>query len=245
VYDFVSYGFLAPPSIFILLCLVGGLLALVWRRTGLAIVLISSIALYVAAMPAFSSYMLQKAESGLPDSPDLRGAQAIVVLGGDMRLGDGAQTPDTLGPLTRERLVFAAVAHRRLGLPVAVTGGPGVKAHVSLGALMKRELEDTFAVPVRWAEEKSNTTWENAMDTAPLLKADHISSVILVSQAWHLPRAIWAFERAGLHALPWPAPPTVVQADTIDEFLPSAAALQDTFRGVHELVGSFYYPLRH
>jgi non-ribosomal peptide synthetase component E (peptide arylation enzyme) len=55
----ISYGFLAPPTIFIVLCLLGPLTALVWRRTGLAIALDGvadeewgeSVAAYVARQP--------------------------------------------------------------------------------------------------------------------------------------------------------------------------------------------------
>jgi hypothetical protein len=44
----VSYGFLAPPALFITLCLVGAVTALVWWRIGIAIVLVSTLCLYVA-----------------------------------------------------------------------------------------------------------------------------------------------------------------------------------------------------
>src|SRR6266851_152943 len=89
----VSFGVLAPPTIFIVLSLVGALLALVWRRSGIGLALASSLFLYVAATPAASSYLLQRVESALPQNVDLSGAQAIVVLGGDVRGGDG-DTPD-------------------------------------------------------------------------------------------------------------------------------------------------------
>ena len=77
---------------------------------------------------------------------------------------------------------------------------------------MKAALETDFAVPVAWSEDASRTTWENAVFTARLLRPAGIETVVLVSQAWHLPRAIWAFERVGVAALPWPAPRTVLAA---------------------------------
>jgi len=185
----VSFGVLAPPTIFIVLSLVGALIALVWRRSGIGLALASSLFLYVAATPAASSYLLQRVESVLPQNVDLSGAQAIVVLGGDVRGGDG-DTPDRLGPLSLERMVFAAEAHRRLHLPVVVTGGRLTGAHASLGALMKAALEGDFAVPVAWNEDQSHTTWENALYTARLLLPEKLTTIVLVSQAWHLPRAL-------------------------------------------------------
>src|SRR5690349_21095058 len=118
-----SFGFLAPPTIFISLCLAGALVALVWRRTGVALVLASSLCLYAAATPALSSYLLQRVEARLPRNADLGAAQAIIVLGGDVRRGDGADLPDRLGPLSLERVAFGAQAYRRLHLPVVVSGG--------------------------------------------------------------------------------------------------------------------------
>lgn len=241
----VSFGFLAPPTIFIMLGLAGALIALVWWRMGIALVLASSVLLYAAATPALSSYLLHQVEAALPPSADLGTAQAIIVLGGDVRAGDGAAISDRLGPLALERMVFAAEAHRRLHLPVVVSGGTVRGAHVSEGALIKTALEADFAVPVAWTEEHSRTTWENALFTARLLLPEKLTTVVVVSQAWHLPRALWAFERVGLKALPWPAPRTVPRLGKAGDFLPSLTALHDTFYALHEMIGGVFYRLRY
>jgi uncharacterized SAM-binding protein YcdF (DUF218 family) len=240
----VSFGFLAPPTIFIVLSLAGALIALVWWRMGIALVLASSLCLYAAATPALSSYLLQRVEAALPRKADLDTAQAIIVLGGDVRPG-GDNIPDRLGPLSIERMAFAAEAHRRLHLPVVVNGGTVRGAHSSEGALMKTALEADFAVPVAWTEEQSRTTWENALFTARLLLPDKLTTVVVVSQAWHLPRALWAFERVGLKALPWPAPRTAPRLGEAGDFLPSLAALHDTFYALHEMIGGVFYRLRY
>jgi len=240
-----SFGVLALPTIFIVLSLAGALVALVWRRAGVALALASSLALYVSATPALSSYLLRRVESGLPQNIDLAAGQAIVVLGGDIRLGDGAEIPDRLGPLSLERVVLGAEAYRRLHLPVLVSGGRERGAHASAGAVMQTALEEDFAVPVAWKEEQSHTTWENAVYTARLLLLEKLTTVVLVSHAWHLPRALWAFERVGLKAVPWPAPRTVRPPYEVGDFLPSPTALQETFYALHEMIGGVYYRLRH
>ena len=241
----VSYGFLALPTIFIALSLVGALIALVWRRVGIVLVLLSSLSLFAAATPALSSYLLRRVEAAIPAAGDLGDAQAIVVLGGDVRRGDGAQIPDRLGPLSLERVVFAAQAYRQLRLPVVVSGGTLSGAHASVGALMKTALEDNFAVSVAWQEDRSRSTWENALYTARLLLPEKITTVVIVSQAWHLPRALWAFERVGLKALPWPAPRTALRYRKIADFLPGLTALDDTFYALHEMIGRVFYRLRY
>jgi uncharacterized SAM-binding protein YcdF (DUF218 family) len=245
MWDLISYGFLAPPAVLIVLCLVGGLLALVWRGFGLAVVLVTAAALYLLAMPSASSWLLERVEAGLPGSPELRAAQAIVVLGGDVHLGDGRAVPDSLGPLSLERVLYGAQAYRRLHLPVAVSGGRVLGSDATVGGLMKEALERDFAVPVTWNEDRSRTTQENALFTARMLQADGIVTVVLVSNAWHLPRALWAFERVGLKPLFWPAPRSVVRLRRIDDFLPSIAALHDSFYALHEMLGGLYYRLRY
>jgi uncharacterized SAM-binding protein YcdF (DUF218 family) len=240
-----SFGVLALPTVFIVLSLAGALIALAWRRAGVALALGSSLALYLSATPALSSYLLRQVESGLPQNVDLAGAQAIVVLGGDVQHGDGADIPDRLGPLSLERAVFAAEVYRRLHLPVLVSGGRELGAHASEGALMKAALEENLAVPVAWNEEQSHTTWENAVYSAQVLSPEKLTTVVLVSHAWHLPRALWAFERVGLKALPWPAPRTAPFRHEISSFLPSLSALHDTFYALHEMIGAVYYRLRH
>jgi uncharacterized SAM-binding protein YcdF (DUF218 family) len=243
--NLLSFGFLALPTIFISLSLVGAVVAAAGWRAGIAVALVSGICLYIAATPAFSALLIQRVESRLPHRVDLRPAQAIVVLGGDVRRGNGSDIPDRLGRLSLERLVFAADAYRRLHLPVAVSGGVVEGTHDSEAALMKQALEQEFAVPVKWAEGRSRSTWENAAFTAQLLRPAGVTTVVLISQSWHLPRAIWAFRQAGITALPWLVPRTAVQFDEPSDFLPNPGGLTRTFQGLHELIGGLYYRLRY
>lgn len=242
--ELISYGFLTPPAVFILLGLAGALLAPVWRRTGIGLTLAATAALYLLATPALSSLLLRQVEAGIPTAGDLRQAQAIIVLGGDVRTGDGGGA-DTLGPLSLERVAYGAAAYRRLHLPVAVSGGRVLGTQATEASLMKAALEHDFQVPVRWREDRSRTTFENARETAALLKGDGIRVVLLVTQAWHLPRSSWAFERVGLHALPWPAPRTAARLTRIDDYLPSTAALADSHHALHEMLGALYYRWRY
>jgi uncharacterized SAM-binding protein YcdF (DUF218 family) len=243
--DLISYGFLTPPAVLILLSLVGALLALRWRRFGLALVILSSMGLYALATPFVASWLLHDIESGIPDSADLSTAQAIVVLGGGVHVGDGDAAPDTLSPLSLERIVYAVEAYRRLHLPVAVSGGQIFPARTAEATLMRAALERGFDVPVTWSDDQSRTTYENALYAARLLIPDHITSVIVVTHAWHLPRALWAFERAGMKPLPWPVPRDFVRLQRLDDVLPSVAALHESSHALHEMTGALYYRLRY
>jgi uncharacterized SAM-binding protein YcdF (DUF218 family) len=236
----VSYGFLAPPVLFITLSLVGAIAALLWRRFGITVVLVSTLCLYVAATPAFSSYLAYQLETQIPSDIDFTDAEAIVVLGADVRRGDGRNS-DRIGPASLERLVLAVDAYRRLHLPIAVSGGRVADWHVAVGQLMKSALEEYFGIPVTWSEEESRTTYENALYTARLLRREQINTVVVIAQAEDLPRAVWCFKRVGLRAIPWPAPRRVFKPDSVEDFLPDSKAFQQSFHALHEMIGSLYY----
>jgi uncharacterized SAM-binding protein YcdF (DUF218 family) len=189
--------------------------------------------------------MLEDVEIKPPSKPDFSAAQAIVVLGGGIKRGDGDKVPDTLGAWSLERIDFAAHAYRELNLKVAVTGGRPAGARSAEAALMKATLESDFNVPVTWVENRSRTTFENALYTKELLKADNVTTVVLVTNAWHMRRALWSFERVGLHAIPWPAPLTYGETDRLDDYLPSMFALLGSYQALHEAIGLAYYRLRY
>jgi len=240
--NLVSYGVLAPPTIFILLCLIGSLVAVVWRRIGILITLVSSICLFITATPVFSTFLTTYVETRISKDMNVSSAEAIVVLGVDVRKGNG---PDRLGFRSLDNLKMAVDAYRQLGLPVAVTGGRVSDWDTSVAALMKAALVGYFGVPVSWTEDQSRTTHENAVYTSQPLRKANIGTIVLVAQAVDLPRAIVAFEQAGMRALPWSAPLGRWGADRLQDFLPSTAALHESFYALHELIGDFYYRVRY
>ena len=201
--------------------------------------------MFLAALPVVAARMLEDVEVRPPDKPDFSAAQAIVVLGGGIHRGDGDKAPDTLGPWTMERLDLAVHAYHQLNLKVAVSGGRPADAHTAEAALMKTVLETDFGVPVTWVENRSRTTWENAVYTKELLRGDGVNTVVLVTNAWHMRRAVWSFERVGLHAIPYPAPLTYEEAGRVDDYLPSMRALEESYHALHEAIGLAYYQLRY
>lgn len=239
----LGYSALMPPTILIVLCVLGSVAALRYRRSGLAVAIAASVLLYLSATPLVATGLSRYLTVRPADAATLRQAQAIVVLGGGMHIGDGA--PDTLDGVTLERLAAAARLWRLTELPVAVTGGRPPRAASSLGALMKTELEENFHVPVNWAEGESRTTIENATFTAPLLKQAGVREVIVVTSPWHMKRALWSFEDAGLKAVAYPTVPEPRLPTDAGAFFPDTGALHHSFYDLHEIIGLFYYRLAH
>ena len=55
-----------------------------------------------------------------------------------------------------------------------------------------------------WVEGESNTTREDALNSAALLQRDGVGHGLLVTHAWHMRRAARAFESIGIRVTPAP-----------------------------------------
>lgn len=133
-----------------------------------------------------------------------RHADAIVVLGSGRERGDPAWGSDQPTGIGLERQRYAARLAKASGLPVLTSGGLHYGTPPSEAELMAVSMRDDFDVAVRWKEERSRTTWENAQMSAEILLPEGIKRVVVVTQAWHMPRAVWSFEKAGFSVVPAP-----------------------------------------
>jgi uncharacterized SAM-binding protein YcdF (DUF218 family) len=150
---------------------------------------------------------------------------------------------DEPGPLTLERIVETARLYRSLGLPVLVSGGVDLRSGRSLAVMASAVLEQDFQVPVRWREDRSTNTFENAAFSAQMLMRDRISKALVVAQDWDMPRVLWSFDRAGIAAIPARAgmPSSGFDRVELEDFLPGYRGFQDSFYALHELLGLQYY----
>ena len=163
------------------------------------------ILLILFGMPVISDSLLLALASGLPMTPPAdHPPQAIVVLGAEVIRAHNEKLGIRPGLLTLDRLRAAAILYRRTGLPILVTGGTTQPNTAAVGLVMDESLTDDFLTPPRWVEAKSVDTWENARFSADILRAEGITSVYVVTHAWHMRRAILAFQESALPLRPFP-----------------------------------------
>lgn len=238
-------AFLLPPLNFLLLGAAGLILLKRKPKLGRGLIAAMLALLWVFSLPATGGRLLALLERDAGTPPDrLRDAQVIVVLGGGTYPNAPEYGGDTVSALTLERLRLAAALHRRTGLPLLVTGGSPDGGKFPEGVLMKRALEESFGVPVRWVEAASDNTWQNAFNSRKLLASPEIKTVVLVTHSWHMPRARYVFERAGFRVLP---AGTGFHADgklIVLDFLPSATGLKNSYFFMHEAIGLLVYRLK-
>ncbi len=69
---------------------------------------------------------------------------------------------------------------------------------------MRDALEGEFGVAVRWAEDRSRNTHENAVRSAEILRAAGIHRVVLVGARFDMPRATAEFAAQGIETIKAP-----------------------------------------
>ncbi len=236
--------FILPPVNLIIAILAGVFLLRAWPRVARWLIGLSAAALLALSLPAVSDRMLDALETGLPLTPPSNNPpQAIVILGADKLRFAGPPPGATVGRLTLERLRAGAALYRRTHLPVLVTGGTMDPKEPAVATLMAQSLTDDFDVPVRWIEPRSRNTWENARDSAAILHAAGISSVYLVTHAWHARRAVIAFRPTGITLTAAPVLLGSPAAKRPEAFLPHASSLLSSYYAAHEWIGCAWYSL--
>jgi len=240
-----------PPGLLLLLVL----LAWWWRRRFprlAAACLVAGLGgLWLMSLPVtveWSARLLER-EPALPETQWAglaRQVDAIVVLGAGRAQGDPAWGGDQPGLLALERVRYAARLAKASGLPLVTTGGLHFGQPPSEAALMADILQRDFGVSVRWQEERSRTTWENAALSAELLQPEGVRRVVLVTQAWHMPRARWSFERTGFQVVTAPVGFLgVANGLPAGGWLPEGRALWQNGLLLNEAVGLIAYSLFH
>ena len=242
----VLKSLLLPPLNLLLLALAGLLVRRRRRRLGDAMIAAAVGLLLLLSTPLVSALALRTLETYPPLPPGLIAvdAQAIVLLGGDATPASAEYGDETVGPMSLERLRYAADVHRRSGLPILVSGGALGAAKRPVGELMRDVLAKEFRVPVRWTESASRTTAENASLSAAILRQEGVTKVLLVTHAWHMKRSVAAFERAGLKVVAAPTRATQAPEWRVDNFLPSAGGMLRSYHAMHEWLGLAWYAMR-
>lgn len=235
-----------PPCSALALLVLGSLLRLRRPKLGRAVQVFAVLWLWALSTPFVGGLLLGSLQSypALPGDGALPTADAIVVLSAE---GDpiGAEYGGPVaGSLTMQRLRYGVALQRRTGLPLLVSGGVIGTGQPALATMMADAATKEFAVPVRWREDRSADTHENALFSAALLKQDGVRTVLLVTSAWHMPRSVACFQAAGLQVI---AAPTGFRSPSTGatDWIPHWHGLRDSCLALHEYVGRLAYGLRN
>jgi uncharacterized SAM-binding protein YcdF (DUF218 family) len=208
----VFWTLLQPSSLMIGAVILGALLmATKWRRLARGLLWGGIAALLVGGLSPLGDLMIRPLEHRF-EAPDLRRAGApiagIIVLGGAVDLqAPGTRQIAGLNEAAERYTEAVALARRLPGVRLVFTGGSGGLLTVEEPeAETAGRLFEALGVPKDRIvlETASRNTHENALYTARLVQPKAGERWLLVTSAWHMPRAIGCFRKAGFEVEPWP-----------------------------------------
>lgn len=114
-------------------------------------------------------------------------------------LGTKVERDGRPSPALKARCDEAVLLYRRGLFPLILTSGAHGKEGFDEGTVMKRYLVSQ-GVPTAAviADNEGVNTWSTAKNTADLMRARGLRSVMIVSQYYHVPRTRLAFQKWGI-----------------------------------------------
>jgi uncharacterized SAM-binding protein YcdF (DUF218 family) len=173
--------------------------------------LLGLVVLFLAALSLcpVGHWCLSPLEQRFPPPPhDLAKVDGIIVLGGAIDLEHTVRPDRPAVDSGAERITaFVALARRYPQARLVYTGGSGlVRKPEAREADYARPLLDSLGLDTRRVvfERDSRNTWENAVDSKALVQPQPGETWLLVTSAFHMPRSVGCFRKAGWNVIPYP-----------------------------------------
>jgi uncharacterized SAM-binding protein YcdF (DUF218 family) len=239
-----------PSSLAVIAILVGLVLARTHQRSGLRLIAIGFAWIVIAGfLPLGNALVLPLEERFGPrePSPPQGNVTGIIILGG---FEDGWVTAGRGGLAVNEaaeRLTEGLRVARLLPkTKVIFTGGVGALFDdAEAGASVRNYLIDAGVAPERIViENASRNTYENAVFTRDLVKPSPQERWLLITSAYHMPRAVGVFRQVGFSVIPFPVDfRTRDVGDLLRPFARIGEGLERTDLAAKEWIGLVAYRL--
>jgi uncharacterized SAM-binding protein YcdF (DUF218 family) len=207
----VFWAVMQPAMLLLILTATGAvLLGTRYRRTGRGLVIAAAVFFIVGGLGPLSTWMILPLEDRFPRAVlGDRPVDGIVVLGGseDARVAKGRGT-HALNESAERMTEAAALARRYPNAKVLFSGGsveilrePTVEADAA--GMVLRDLGVGSERLI--LERKARNTAENATLAKQIADPKPGERWLLVTSAWHMPRAMGLFRKAGFDVEAWPS----------------------------------------
>ena len=207
---FLKFGasWVLPPGIFILIFF--WLAWRCWKRTGdrplAAAIAGVTFLFYLLCTGLVAERVMGSLESAYVPPKDPQGDVIIMLGGGSMPDSPDVDGEGALCASPANRLLTAVRLHRKLHVPILLSGGQ-VYADTGAEAKIARRMLVSLGVSPGdiLAETRSINTTQNARFSAEILRERGFQRPILVTSAFHMKRAVLNFEKQGIEVVPYPA----------------------------------------
>ena len=252
--DWITFSKLLPQVVYpfnlALWFLLASVILLILRlhRAAIVSLFLTIVVLTLSASPLSSALYRQHEDIYLPipivQSPI---AGAIVVLGGDIGLPLAPRVNSEIGG-NRVLHAFRLYTAKKSKLIIISGGNVFPQVGVEPEAYYTSELLKEWGIPsdAILIEGRSRNTYENAIETKKLLQARQIDKILLITSAFHMPRALATFRTADINAIPSPSSYSIVNYSRppILEWMPSLGNLGRMQAVIHEKLGILVYKYR-
>ena len=199
-----------PTNALVLLSLLGALMLFTrFARPARWLVLMAGVGLITGGMSPLPYWLIRPLEDRFP-MPMITGEiTGIIVLGGAIKTTRGMTSTNASAARMTDS---AALALKHPNARLVFTGGDGSliddigpdEARTEADAA-SRFYQSLGIDPKRLVlEDKSRNTFENAVFTKPLLNQKPGERWVLITSAWHMPRSVGIFRKAGVDVIPYP-----------------------------------------
>jgi len=226
--------FILPPGLLVVAFAVLGILTK--RKLAKLIAFSFALFVYLLSIEPIKDLLYKPLEDAYPVPSKLEG-DAIVILGG------GAYNTGILKEDSTKRLLTGFVLHKQTNLPIILSGG------ASIGALPEAEVMKGLLLTLGVDKSKihmdvnSRDTEENAQEVKKLCERLGCKRVVLVTSAYHMRRAVLAFQRAGLEVVPYPTDFKRDMRYNLYSLLPKMGVFADSCKALREYLGLVWYSL--
>lgn len=200
-----AWFIVAPGNLFFLLLITGAILLFSrWKRIGrLLLTCLALTALCIALFPIGKNtitFFEDRFQKPYPMPNDIDG---IIVLGGVLSPSlTNSRGEHSYGGAIERVFAFAALSKQYSSARLVFTGGSGDPLRPELSeAIQIKPLLVMLSMDLERIEfeTKSRNTYENAQLTYEMVKPDQDEKWLLITSAFHMPRAMGAFRKIG-----WP-----------------------------------------
>jgi uncharacterized SAM-binding protein YcdF (DUF218 family) len=228
-------------------------------KTAFWLVLISLLVVSTAGNAYFSAFLTRSLEwRYMPPTGEVK-ADAIVLLGG------GTEAPDTPRQMVEinsagDRVLYAAQLYKAGAAPLIILSGGNMSYSQARSTTPAQEMQAMLVglgVPQEALvlQSQSQNTAEDAYFTSAILTEKQIRTVILVTSAAHMERALMMFASPEISIIPAPTDYNVTQRSwenlmrwdwktILTHVMPDGGNIARTNLILHEYLGIFFYRVK-
>lgn len=213
-------------------------------RSGAVMCAALALVCWAGATRVVSRAVLRPLEQAYSMPEKAEGDVIVLLCGGSGELPIDISASAALYPATMQRTYAVAKLQKRTKLPVIVSGGAPFSDTPESVAAARYLVELGIPKDRILTEEASQDTFENAAFTLKICREKGYKKIILVTSAYHMPRSVYLFRKAGFTGVvPYPyghlAPAS--RRRHLRDYLPGDTS--DLSRAANEYAGLAYYHL--